>query len=229
MAVVPTVLLADAPRADRQTLQHALVGEGFDVRTVADGLAALAVLVEHPPHAVVIGDGLPLVGSAELCRRIRTADAEVGIVVLARSDRVDDRVEALRAGADDCIASPYALREVVARVEAVSRRARVVDGADQLIYADVRLDRAGHTAWRGERRLDLTRTEFRLLGRLLANPEVVHGRSELLTGVWGYDPGAASNSLGVYVGYLRRKLEAAGEPRVVHTVRGAGYVLRTAA
>lgn len=215
-----TVLVVDEPRPERDVVAGGLAAAGFTVRTARDDADALRALADIPAHAVVLRHG------TELCRRIRGTDAQIGIVVLAPRDSVDDRIAALASGADDCLTHPFALRELVARVQAVTRRI-VPAGPETLAYADVRLDRAAHLAWRGDRPLALTDTERRLLARLLERPEVVIGRRELLMGVWGYDPGPASNCLGVYVGYLRRKLEHDGEPRVLHTVRGAGYVLRT--
>lgn len=214
------VLLVDDARPERDAVAAGLAASGFVVRTARDGSDALRTLAEVPAHAVVLRHG------TDLCRQIRDADAQVGIVVLGPRDSVDDRVAALASGADDCLTHPFALRELVARVEAITRRV-VPSGPDTLTYADVRLDRAAHEAWRGDRPLALTDTERRLLARLLERPEVVIGRRELLLGVWGYDPGPTSNCLGVYVGYLRRKLEHDGEPRLLHTVRGTGYVLRT--
>lgn len=226
MPCLATVLVVDPPRDERDVVAEALTAAGFAVRTAGDGVAALRALAEQPADAVVLGDAATP-PAAESCRRLRDAGVHVGIVAIVARDDVDDRVEALRAGADDCLTATCAMRELVARVEAVTRRTAGA-APEELVYEDLRLDLAGCTAWRGGRPLELTDTERRLLARLLQRPERVVGRRELLLGVWGYDPGPGSNCLGVYVGYLRRKLELGGEPRLVHTVRGTGYVLRAA-
>lgn len=215
-----TVLLVAPPGRERDVLAAALTAGGFLVGTAESTAGALLALAGRSAHAVVLA-----VADLEACRRIRDADPQIGIIAVAPRDTVDDRIAALTAGADDCLTRPYAARELVARAHALTRRV-TAGQAEALTYADVRIDPDAHAAWRGERALDLTATELRLLTRLLERPEAVRTRRELLLGVWGYDPGPASNCLGVYIGYVRRKLELAGEPRLVHTVRGAGYVLR---
>lgn len=213
-------MLVAPPGRERDVLTAALTAGGFSVRAAASTAGALLGLAGSPAHAVVLA-----VPDLDACRRIRQADTQVGIIAVAARDAVDDRIAALTAGADDCLTRPYAARELVARAHALTRRLTAGRG-DTLVYADVRIDRDAHAAWRGDRALGLTATELRLLTRLMEQPEALHTRRDLLLGVWGYDPGPASNCLGVYVGYVRRKLELGGEPRLVHTVRGAGYVLR---
>lgn len=215
-----TVLLVAPPGRERDVLAAALTAGGFRVGTAESTAGALLGLAGRSAHAVVLS-----APDLDACRRIRDADPRIGIIAVASRDTVDDRIAALTAGADDCLTRPYAARELVARAHALTRR-MIAGETDEFAYADIRIDPDAHAAWRGDRRLDLTATELRLLTRLLERPEAVRTRRELLLGVWGYDPGPASNCLGVYIGYLRRKLELAGEPRLVHTVRGAGYVLR---
>jgi two-component system response regulator MprA len=160
-----------------------------------------------------------------VCRRLRAAENTLPILMLTARREVSDRVVGLDAGADDYLPKPFALDELLARLRALLRRVPSADGP--LAYSDVVLDPQGHRAWRAGERLDLTRTEFALLELFLRSPERVLTRSETLIEVWGYDFGPTSNSLEVYIGYLRRKLEESGRPRLVHTVRGVGYVLRT--
>ncbi|HEY8581559.1 MAG TPA: response regulator transcription factor [Capillimicrobium sp.] len=224
----PTVLVVDDEPGVRQSLRDALELEGFRVRAVDNGLQALMTLGEEPADAVVLDVAMPLVDGLEACRRLRASGSRVPVLMLTARDAVDDRVAGLEAGADDYLPKPFALRELVARLRAIMRRS-LPDTAlagDELRYADLRLDRAAHRAWRVERLLELTRTEYLLLECFLEHPEQVLERSQILLRVWGYDFGSDSNSLGVYIGYLRRKLEAGGEPRLLQTVRSVGYVLR---
>jgi len=167
---------------------------------------------------------MPPPDGLEVCRRLRSADNAIPILMLTARRDVSDRVAGLDAGADDYLPKPFALDELLARLRALLRR--IPSDGSQLGYDDVRVDPLGHRAWRGERRLDLTRTEFALLEIFVRNAERVLTRSEILVAVWGYDFGPSSNSLEVYVGYLRRKLEDGELPRLIHTVRGVGYVLR---
>ena len=224
---MPTVLVVDDEAALREPLTRALRHEGFDVLAAEAGLAGLAQLCEHHVDAVVLDVSMPLVDGFETCRRIRAAGNEVPVLMLTGRGAVEDRVAGFEAGADDYVIRPFALRELILRLRAIIRRAgRAPASETHLAYADLWVDRRAHRAWRGARELRLSRTEFALLGHLLGRAEQVVTRSQIHSGVWGYDPGRHSNSLGVYVGYLRRKLEAGGEPRLLHTVRGAGYVLR---
>ena len=224
-----TILVVDDEPGVRQSLHDALELAGYRVRTVADGLAALRALGDEPVDAVVLDVAMPLLDGLETCRRLRAGGNRVPILMLTARDAVDDRVAGLEAGADDYLPKPFALRELVARLRAIMRRS-LPDGGDgaagELRYADLRLDRRAHRAHRGERALELTRTEYLLLEAFLEHPEQVLERAQILLRVWGYDFGSDSNSLGVYIGYLRRKLEAGGEPRLIQTVRSVGYVLR---
>ena len=225
------ILVVDDEPGVRESLTTALELEGFDVAAVENGLKALMELeARDDVDAVVLDVAMPYVDGLETCRRLRAAGNRVPILMLTARDAVDDRVAGLEAGADDYLPKPFALRELVARLRAIMRRHLGDDaqnGGDARAYADLRLDRSAHRAWRGDRALTLTRTEFLLLEAFLEHPEQVLERSQIQERVWGYDFGSDSNSLGVYIGYLRRKLEAEGEPRLIHTVRAVGYVLRT--
>jgi two-component system response regulator MprA len=167
---------------------------------------------------------MPGVDGLEVCRRLRAAGDRTPVLMLTARDAVDDRVDGLDAGADDYLVKPFALRELQARVRALLRRTD--PGGPELRFADLALDTDAHQVRRGERRIELSRTEFSLLQLFLAHPRQVLSRTTLFERIWGYDFGATSNALGVYMGYLRRKTEAGGEPRLLHTVRGIGYVLR---
>jgi two-component system response regulator MprA len=174
--------------------------------------------------AIVLDVSMPLLDGLEACRRMRAAGDTTPVLMLTARDAVDDRVAGLDAGADDYLVKPFALRELQARLRALLRR---VDGpADELRFGDLRLEPATRDVWRGDRRLELSRTEYALLELFLRHPRQVLERSVVFEQVWGYDFGATSNVLGVYMGYLRRKTEAGGEPRLLHTVRGVGYILR---
>jgi two-component system response regulator MprA len=228
MADPRTILVVDDEPRVRESLRLALELEGFRVLTAENGLRAVMALPDAAVDALVLDVAMPLVDGLEACRRLRAAGNRVPILMLTARDAVDDRVAGLEAGADDYLPKPFALRELVARLRAIMRRTPADDDGegDVLAFADLRMDRRAHRAWRGERLLELTRTEFLLLECFLEHPRQVLERSQILLRVWGYDFGAESNSLGVYIGYLRRKLEAAGEPRLIHTVRSVGYVLR---
>jgi two-component system, OmpR family, response regulator MprA len=226
-----TILVVDDEPSVRESLKVALELEGYRVRTVDNGLKAVMQVADGAVDAVVLDVAMPFVDGLEACRRIRAAGSRVPILMLTARDAVDDRVAGLEAGADDYLPKPFALRELVARLRAILRRslddvrAGGMNG-DVLAFEDVRLDRREHRATRGERSLELTRTEFLLLECFLEHPRQVLERSQILLRVWGYDFGSESNSLGVFIGYLRRKLEEGGEPRLIHTVRSVGYVLR---
>jgi two-component system, OmpR family, response regulator MprA len=169
---------------------------------------------------------MPHVDGLEVCRRLRDAGDRTPVLMLTARDAVDDRVAGLDAGADDYLVKPFALKELKARLRALLRRTGSAGGGGELRFADLVLDPVGYEVWRGERKIELSRTEFHLLALFLEHPRQVLTRSQIFERVWGYDFGAGSNALGVYVGYLRRKTEAGGEPRLLHTVRGVGYVLR---
>jgi len=217
-----TVLVVDGGSSAAQ-----LRGQGFDTVEAPNGAVALTMAAEPRIDALVIDADAPILGGFELCRRVRAAGNQLPIVLVGAESGVAERVTGLEAGADDFLVQPVDGVELWARVRAAARRHRVhTRPADVLTYGDVRIDRRRHRAWRGERELRLTRTEFVLLACLVEHAERVLARGELRLRVWGYDPGDESNSLGVYVGYLRRKLEASGEPRLIRTVRYVGYVLR---
>src|SRR3954447_2761912 len=222
----PTVMVVDDEPAVRAALERALRVERYDVRLAGDGAEALALLADRSPDAIVLDVLMPHVDGFEVCRRLRAAGDRTPVLMLTARDAVADRVRGLGAGADDYLVKPFALEELLARVRALLRRSRDGEEGGVLRFADLVLDPGRYTVHRGGRELELTRTEFALLELFLRNPRQVLTRSVIFDRVWGYDFGPASNSLEVYVGYLRRKTEAAGEPRLLHTVRGVGYVLR---
>ena len=218
------VLIVDDEPSVRQALERALGLDHYEVRVAEDGRAALDHLVEHRVDAIVLDVAMPGVDGLEVCRRLRSAGDRTPVLMLTARDAVDDRVAGLDAGADDYLVKPFALKELQARLRALLRRHE--PAGDTLAYGDLTMNVSAHEVLRGERRIDLTRTEFALLRLFLEHPEQVLSRSQIFERVWGYDFGATSNALGVYMGYLRRKTEAGGEPRLLHTVRGVGYVLR---
>jgi two-component system response regulator MprA len=219
------VLVVDDEPAVRTALERALRLEAYEVELAADGREALDRLADGtPPDAVVLDVAMPHVDGLEVCRRLRDAGDRTPVLMLTARDAIDDRVAGLDAGADDYLVKPFALRELLARLRALLRR--VESPTQRLRFADLALDPDSRDVWRGERRIELTRTEYGLLELFLAHPRQVLTRSQIFEQVWGYDFGATSNALGVYVGYLRRKTESGGEPRLLHTVRGVGYVLR---
>lgn len=221
------ILVVDDEPAVRGALARALALERHEVTLAADASEALALLAERAYELILLDVLMPGMSGLELCRRLRQAQDRTPVLMLTAREAIDDRVEGLDAGADDYLAKPFALRELLARVRALLRRASTEGAAQQLLrYADLTLDALACQAERGGRELQLTRTESRLLELLMLHPRQVLTRSAIFEHVWGYDFGARSNALAVYVGYLRRKLEAQGEPRLVHTVRGVGYVLR---
>jgi two-component system, OmpR family, response regulator MprA len=223
---MPRVLVVDDEPAVRTALERALRLDAYEVEVAADGREALDRLADGtPPDAVVLDVAMPRIDGLEVCRRLRDAGDRTPVLMLTARDAVDDRVAGLDAGADDYLVKPFALKELKARLRALLRRAGS-GGAVVLRFADLELDPVGYEVHRGERRIELSRTEFHLLALFMEHPRQVLTRSQIFERVWGYDFGASSNALGVYVGYLRRKTEAGGEPRLLHTVRGVGYVLR---
>jgi two-component system response regulator MprA len=218
------VLVVDDELAVRTSLQRALGLERYEVDLAQDGREALERVAAARYDAIVLDVSMPTLDGLEACRRLRSAGDRTPVLMLTARDSVDDRVAGLDAGADDYLVKPFALRELQARLRALLRR---VDGpSDELRFGDLRLEPATRDVWRGERRLELSRTEYALLELFLRHPRQVLERSVVFEQVWGYDFGATSNVLGVYMGYLRRKTEAEGEPRILHTVRGVGYILR---
>ena len=224
------VLLVDDDRALRDAVGRALRLEGFEVTLAADGPDALKLALKSTPDIVVLDVAMPSLSGVEVCRRLRGKGARTSVLMLTAKDGIHDRVEGLDAGADDYLVKPFALDELLARVRAGVRRSRSAPAVETEIellgFADVRIEVAAFMAFRGQRRLDLTRTEYLLLEYFLTNPRKVLSRSMIFERVWGYDLAKSSKSLDVYVSYLRRKLEADDEPRLIHTVRSVGYVLR---
>src|SRR5436190_8760063 len=217
------ILVVDDERAVRESLRRALELEGYEIDLADDGNEALATLREEEPQPdVVILDVLmPGVDGLEVCRRLRANGNHVPVLMLTARDEVQDRVAGLDAGADDYVVKPFALEELLARVRALLRRTHAGSG-DVLRYADLELDPRSREVRRGAELLELTRTEFSLLELFMLNPRQVLTRSVIFERVWGYDFGYGSNSLDVYIGYLRRKTEAGGRPRLIQTVRGVG-------
>ena len=218
------VLVVDDDAAVRQSLATALGRDGYEVLAAQDGNAALAHLIAASVDAIVLDVAMPEPNGLEVCRRLRARGDRTPILMLTARDLVDDRVAGLDAGADDYLAKPFALAELRARLRALLRRNAA--SAERLSYGDLALDLAAAQVTRGGREVSLTRTEYLLLELFLRNPGRVLSHSQIFQAVWGYDFGLRSDNLWVYMGYLRTKLEAAGEPRVLHTVRGLGYVLR---
>jgi DNA-binding response OmpR family regulator len=207
-------------------LRRSLALEGYDVELAGDGLAALSRADTYEPDAVVLDIGLPKLDGVEVCRRLRE-QGDVPILMLTARDGVETRVEGLDSGADDYLVKPFERAELLARVRALLRR-RPPRGAASLVVGDLRLNPDRREAVRGERNLDLTSREFELLEHLMRNERLVVSRESLLEEVWGYAPLSETNTVDVFISNLRRKLEAGGEPRMLNTVRGAGYVLRAA-
>ena len=222
------ILVVDDERAVRESLRRALELEAYEIELAEDGRQALERLArEDQPDAVILDVLMPGVDGLEVCRTLRSQGSRLPVLMLTARTQVEDRVEGLDAGADDYLTKPFALEELLARVRALLRRSGD-DGAsgDKLSFADLELDPGTREVTRGDERIELTRTEFSLLELFLRNPRQVLTRSVIFERVWGYDFGFASNSLDVYIGYLRRKTEASGKPRLIHTVRGVGYALR---
>jgi two-component system response regulator MprA len=221
------ILVVDDERAVRESLRRALTLEGYEVQLAADGEEALTVLDRQPAEAdaVVLDVLMPRLNGLDVCRRLRATGNRIPVLMLTARDQVEDRVEGLDAGADDYVVKPFALEELLARVRALLRRSGA-ETEERLRFADLELDPVAHEVRRGGEPIELTRTEFSLLELFLRNPRQVLTRSVIFERVWGYDFGYASNSLDVYVGYLRRKTEIGGRPRLIQTIRGVGYALR---
>ena len=219
------VLVADDDRAVREALERALQLNGFDVALAADGNEALSATADRTPDALVLDVMMPGYDGLDVTRRLRREGNRVPILLLTARDAVGERVEGLDAGADDYLPKPFALEELLARLRALLRRADAAP-AELLRFADLTYDVGSMEARRGGRRVELTTTEAHLLELFMRNPRQVLPRPLIYERVWGYDFSHTSNALDVYVGYLRRKTEAGAEPRLIHTVRGTGYVLR---
>ncbi len=227
----PRVLVVDDDQAVRESLRRSLQFNGYDVTLAGDGAEALASIASTAPDAAVIDVMMPRLDGIEATRALRAAGNDLPILVLTARDSVGDRVEGLDAGADDYLAKPFALEELLARLRALLRRAVPATAdddltAEELTFSDLTLNPVTREVRRGTREIELTRTEFALLEMFLRRPRRVLDRAFILEEVWGYDFPTTANSLEVYVGYLRRKTEAEGESRLIHTVRGVGYVLR---
>jgi two-component system response regulator MprA len=226
------ILVVDDDRAVRDSLRRSLQFNGYTVQLAGDGQQALEALATARPDAMVLDVMMPRVDGLEVCRRLRGTGDDLPILVLTARDAISDRVAGLDAGADDYLPKPFALEELLARLRALLRRSPPDGGAPAepgeapLSFADLVLDESTREVSRGERRISLTRTEFSLLELFMRHPRQVLTRSRILEDVWGYDFPTSGNALEVYVGYLRRKTEAGGEPRLIHTVRGVGYALR---
>ena len=219
-------LIVDDEPAVRDSLRRVLASERYEVETAADGEEALAKLKAAQPDVVILDVLMPEMSGLEVCRRMRVEGDQTPVLMLTAREAVNDRVAGLDAGADYYLPKPFALEELLARLRALVRRSTYEGAGLQLSFADLTLDLRTREARRGTRPVELTRTEFLLLELFLRNPRQVLTRTMIFERVWGYDLSESSNSLGVYIGYLRRKTEAVGEPRLIHTVHGVGYALR---
>jgi two-component system response regulator MprA len=220
------ILVVDDDRALREALRRTLTLGSYEVQSAEDGAQALEAVASAVPDAVVLDIGMPGMDGLEVCRRLRLLGNRVPILMLTAREAVADRIDGLDAGADDYLVKPFDVNELKARLRALLRRSGTEGDPGSLSFGELLLDGARHGAVVGERFAELTRTEYQLLELLMRNPRRVLTHSVIYDRVWGYDFGAASNSLRVYVGYLRRKLEELGAPELIHTVRGVGYVLR---
>jgi len=220
------VLIAEDDRSVRESLVMALGVEGYDVEAVTDGAQALEAVARREPDVILLDIMMPVLDGLTVCRRLRAGKCRTPILMLTARHEVSDRVSGLDAGADDYLAKPFSLDELLARLRALLRRTSVSGTEELLRVADLSLDPLRRTAERAGRVLELTKTEFDLLELLMLNAGIVLGRDTIYDRIWGFDFETGSRSLDVYIGYLRRKTEAEGEPRLLHTVRGVGYVVR---
>ena len=223
---MPKVLVVDDDIKLLKMLKRTLVFENLDVFTATNGREALEVVQQEAPDLLIVDWMMPEMDGLELIQHLRDANNHMPILMLTARDAVENRVFGLESGADDYLVKPFAPAELVARVHALLRRVEPKADDQEVQYNDVRLDPKQHEAWRGERKLSLTVTEFNLLYYFLRHPRQVLERNQILMEVWGYDFGGDSNVLEIYISYLRKKLEAENEPRLIQTVRGIGYMLR---
>lgn len=229
------ILVVDDEQAVRESLRRSLQFNGYDVVQAKDGREALEVIAEEKPDLTILDVMMPQLDGLGVCRELRSTGYDRPILMLTARDGVSDRVAGLDAGADDYLPKPFALEELLARVRSLLRRARAdalqqtADNPTELSFEDLHLDVSTREVRRGERHISLTRTEFSLLHLLMQNPRRVISRQTILEEVWGHEFPSSGNALEVYIGYLRRKTEAGGESRLIHTVRGVGYVLRESA
>jgi two-component system, OmpR family, response regulator MprA len=222
------LVIAEDDRAVRESVTRALELEGYEVEAVADGAAALEAAGRDGVDLLILDLGMPNVDGLTVCRRLRSAGSRLPILVLTARTEVSDRVSGLDAGADDYLPKPFSLDELLARLRSLLRRSTYdAEEATEVRVDDLLIDEAARRAWRGDRELELTKTEFDLLELLARNHGVVLSHSNIYDQIWGYDFGPDSKALAVYIGYLRRKTEEGGEPRIIQTVRGVGYTLRS--
>ncbi|MBU6329242.1 MAG: response regulator transcription factor [Acidobacteria bacterium] len=224
-----TIVIAEDDRAVRESVTRALELEGYDVTAVSEGSAALEQAARPEVDLLVLDLGMPNVDGLTVCRRLRSAGSRIPILVLTARTEVSDRVSGLDAGADDYLPKPFSLDELFARIRSLLRRSSYSEESDEqreVTVGDLRIDEASRRAWRADREMELTKTEFDLLQLLADNAGVVLSHSTIYDRIWGYDFGPDSKALAVYIGYLRRKTEEGGESRLIHTVRGVGYTLR---
>ena len=233
MSDAPLILVVDDEAPIREALERALRLEGFAVECAPGGRTALEAVARRPPAAIVLDVTMPDMNGRAVCARLRADGIRTPIMILSARDEVDDRVAGLQAGADDYLVKPFAVEELVARLQALLRRSAGENGEDgarepsaELVVGDLVVDPAGRMVTRGGREIELTRREFELVEVFARNPGIVLERDRLLELVWGYDWAADTNVVDVFVSYLRRKMEADGEPRMIQTVRGVGFVLR---
>jgi two-component system response regulator MprA len=224
--VTQRILIVEDDRRVSRSIERALKFEGYEMATAADGAEGLMSVEAFHPDAIVLDLMMPNVDGMTMCRRLRARGDQTPVLMLTARHELSDRVAGLDAGADDYLVKPFALEELLARIRALLRRSGFAEGQEVLRIADLELHPASRIARRGDRDLDLTKTEFDLLELLMFNAGIVMTRDTIYERIWGYNFETTSNSLDVYVGYLRRKTEAAGEPRLVQTVRGVGYVVR---
>jgi two-component system response regulator MprA len=220
------ILIAEDDDAVRRSVERAFKFEGYEVTAVENGERALVEAAKAPPDAIVLDIMMPILDGMAVCRKLRSAGDQTPVLMLTAKHELADRVAGLDAGADDYLVKPFALEELLARMRALLRRREVPDDAGVLTLGDLVLDPAARTVMRGDRPVECTKTEFDLLELLLMNRGIVLSRDTIYDRIWGYDFETSSNSLDVYIGYLRRKTEEAGESRLIHTVRGVGYVAR---